>query len=206
MSPSVEAQLVALRAGSKTTRKVVWSPETVFYSSSSMRVCLRVEPVAHPGLRWGGLFVVHARALTVLVGLITLLGATGRGWALDPGKALPQFAQYPGSAAVDSPPIHGGRGIVGHVLESQYIRGKRPAERSPQGNGARGDGSSNLKGALPGLLPGMCRVVALFRGRGHSDSAPGSGYCLATWRAKPRAALMAASSLACPIPRAIPAA
>ncbi|HVG63289.1 MAG TPA: two-component regulator propeller domain-containing protein [Hyalangium sp.] len=35
--------------------------------------------------------MVQSRVLAVLVGLITLLGAPGRGWALEPGKALPQF-------------------------------------------------------------------------------------------------------------------
>jgi signal transduction histidine kinase/ligand-binding sensor domain-containing protein/CheY-like chemotaxis protein len=38
--------------------------------------------------------LVHPRALAVLVGLITLLSATGRGWALDPGKALAQFPHH----------------------------------------------------------------------------------------------------------------
>ena len=121
-------------------------------------------------------------------------------------QPLPRLAEDPRAAAVDGPPIHSGRGVVRHVLHSQGIRGQSAAQGCTERHGTWRNGSRGIERALPGLMPCVCRVMALVGGHRHSVSVPDSEYSLETLRASSKAAFMDASSLAWPIPRAMPAA
>src|SRR5687768_6215537 len=79
-------------------------------------------------------------------------------------QPLPGLRDDPGAAAVDGPAVHGGGGIVGHVLQRGDVLGQGPAQGFAQRyRGGRNRGGT-VKSGLPGFVPGMCHVDGVIAG------------------------------------------